>query len=68
MSRTYDDDMERWMALGARLRKLDPGRFERVLALARAYIAIYEDPELSNSVLYAMFAEVRGRGPNGGPS
>ncbi len=59
---SYAEDMKRWMALGEKLRRLDPERFDRVLALARGYVAIYEDPEMEEPVFRAMMDLVRGGG------
>lgn len=39
------DGLDALLAAGRRLRELDPARFERVLAICRGYVAIYERPE-----------------------
>lgn len=44
------DGLDALLAAGRRLRELDPERFERVLALCRAYVAIYDRPEESDEV------------------
>jgi hypothetical protein len=37
--------LEALLSAAARLLELDPGRFMRVLALCRAYLAVYEQPD-----------------------
>lgn len=44
------DGLDALLAAGRRLRELDPERFERVLALCRAYVAIYDRPEEPDEV------------------
>ncbi len=56
------DDLDRWDALGRRLAELDPGRFQRALALAAAYVAIYENPDESIDAQQARLRRAIGRG------
>lgn len=44
------DGLDALLAAGRRLRELDPERFERVLSICRAYVAIYERPDESEEV------------------
>lgn len=44
------DGLDALLAAGRRLRELDPKRFDRVLAICRAYVAIYDRPEESDEV------------------
>ncbi len=44
------DGLDALLEAGRRLRQLDPERFERVLAICRAYVAIYERPQESEEV------------------
>lgn len=44
------DGLDALLADGRRLRELDPERFKRVLAIVRAYVAIYERPDESEEV------------------
>lgn len=59
------DDVERWQALGRRLRALDPERFRRALALAWTYVSIYENPDESEEAFAARLELISPRG-NGG--
>lgn len=45
------DALEAWDAAGRRLSRVDPERFSRVLALARAYVANH-DRELENQATF----------------
>jgi hypothetical protein len=44
------DGLDALLAAGRRLRDLDPERFERVLSICRAYVAVYDRPEESDEV------------------
>jgi hypothetical protein len=44
------DGLDALLAAGRRLRELDPERFDRVLTICRAYVAIYDRPEESEDV------------------
>lgn len=44
------DGLDALLAAGRRLRELDPERFEKVLALARAYVAIFDRPDEEEEV------------------
>lgn len=51
------DGLDALLAAGRRLRELDPARFERVLALCRAYVAIYERPDESEEVFLSRLSQ-----------
>ena len=65
VERVYDDDHARWCELGRRLRELDPARFQRVLAIARGYVSVYDSPDESEE---AFKARLRRIGWFGAPS
>lgn len=44
------DGLDALFEAGRRLRELDPERFQRVLAVCRAYVAIYDRPDESEEV------------------
>lgn len=44
------DGLDALLESGRKLRDLDPDRFKRVLAICRAYVAIYERPDESEEV------------------
>jgi hypothetical protein len=54
------DGLDALLAAGRRLRELDPERFERVLAIARAYVAIYERPEEPEEVFLSRLQQTAG--------
>lgn len=51
------DGLDALTEAGRKLRDLDPQRFERVLALCRAYVSIYERPEESDEVFLSRLAQ-----------
>ncbi len=55
------DGLDALLVAGRRLRELDPERFERLLTIARAYVAIYERPEEPEEVFLSRMAQVMGR-------
>jgi hypothetical protein len=44
------DGLDALLDAGRRLRELDPVRFERLLTLARTYVAIYDRPDEAEEV------------------
>jgi hypothetical protein len=44
------DGLDALIEAGRRLRDLDPVRFERVLAICRGFVAIYDRPDESEDV------------------
>lgn len=51
------DGLDALTEAGRRLRDRDPARFNRVLALCRAYVAIYERPDESEEVFISRMIE-----------
>ena len=45
------DGLEAWLEAGQRLREVEPERFSRILALARAYVAL-NDRELEDESVF----------------
>lgn len=56
------DGLDALLEAGRRLRDVDPERFQRVLALARAYVSIYERPEEPEEVFLSRLQQTA-RGP-----
>lgn len=54
--------LEALVEAGRRLRDLDPGLFNRILAVARAAVAAYERPDESGEVWAARIAQGYGKG------
>ena len=52
------DGLDALLAAGRRLRDLDPERFERVLALCRTYVAIYERPDESEEIFLSRLKQI----------
>lgn len=52
------DGLDALTEAGRRLRELDPSRFERILSLCRAYVAVYERPEESEEVFRSRMAQI----------
>lgn len=59
------DAVEALAEAGRKLLAADPGRFKRVLALARAYVAAYERADEPEDILAARLDEIRGAKPRG---
>lgn len=51
------DGVEALTEAGRRLRDLDPERFQRVLAICRGYVSIYERPEESEEVFLSRLTQ-----------
>ena len=54
------DGLDALLAAGRRLREVDPVRFERLLTLARAYVAIYDRDDEPEEVFLSRVAQVIG--------
>ncbi len=52
------DGLDALLAAGRRLLELDPKRFQRLLALCRTYVAIYERPDESEDVFMSRLAQM----------
>lgn len=52
------EGLDALLAAGRRLLELDPERFQRVLALARTYVSIYERPEESEDVFASRLQQI----------
>lgn len=59
------DALDAWDQAGRKLKRIDPGRFERVLALARAYVAAYEREPESSAVVQSRIVQILGGGTRG---
>ncbi|HVK84736.1 MAG TPA: hypothetical protein VM513_11545 [Kofleriaceae bacterium] len=55
------DDLDAFLEGGRRLKELDPERFARVLALVRAYVAVYEREDEAMEVFASRRAEIAPR-------
>lgn len=53
------DGLDAWSTAGRKLRELDPERFQKVLSLARTYVAIYERPDESGEVFSSRLQQIR---------
>lgn len=54
------DGLDALLAAGRRLRELDPERFDKVLAICRAYVAVYDRPLESDEVFMSRVAQAIG--------
>lgn len=52
------DGLDALLVAARRLRELDPERFERVLALCRTYVSIYERPDEPEEVFVSRLAQI----------
>jgi hypothetical protein len=52
------DGLDALLISARRLRDLDIARFQRVLALCRAYVAVYDRPEESDEVFASRIAQL----------
>ena len=52
------DGLDALLASARRLRELDLGRFQRVLALCRAYVAVYERPDEADEVFASRVLQI----------
>lgn len=57
------EGLDALLAAGRRLLDLDADRFQRVLSLARAYVAAYERPEEPDEVFASRVSQVTSRLP-----
>jgi hypothetical protein len=57
------DGLDALLASARRLRDLDPDRFERVLAICRTYVSIYERPEETDEVFMSRLLQIHSRNP-----
>jgi hypothetical protein len=55
------DGLDALIAAGRRLRELDPERFQRVLALCRLYVSVFDRPEEDESVFLSRVAQAMPR-------
>jgi hypothetical protein len=51
----------RLLTAAQRLRELDPGRLNRVLALAKAYVSLYDSPDQTPAEIQARVDAIQGR-------
>lgn len=58
------DNERRWLRAGERLRELDPARFDRLLAIAESYVAVYERPLEDEDTFNARQRRIAGTEPN----
>lgn len=54
------DGLDALLEAGRKLQELDPKRFERVLAICRGYVAIYERPSESEEVFLSRLQQALG--------
>lgn len=54
------EGLDAWDEAGRKLQRLDPARFDRVLALARAYVASYEREPEDPAVVQSRIAQILG--------
>jgi hypothetical protein len=54
------DGLDALLAAGRRLRDLDPARFEKVLSICRAYVAIYDRPDEAEDVFMSRLMQSYG--------
>lgn len=52
------DGLEAWCEAGQRLREVDPENFGKLLALARAYVSIYDRELESAEVFQSRIAQI----------
>lgn len=52
------DGLDALLAAARRLRELDVDRFQRVLALCRAYVAVYDRPGEADEVFASRVAQI----------
>ena len=52
------DGLDALLAAGRRLLELDPDRFQKLLALCRTYVAIYERPNEEEEVFLSRVAQL----------
>lgn len=52
------DGLDAWTSAGKKLREVDLERFERVLTLARTYVAIYERPDETEEVFLSRLRQL----------
>jgi hypothetical protein len=57
------DGLDALLVAARRLRELDPERFERVLALCRTYVAIYERPDEDEEVFLSRLEQISPKMP-----
>lgn len=55
------DGLDALLAAGRRLRELDPERFSKLLAIARAYVAVFDRPDELEEVFLSRMVQVTGR-------
>ena len=55
------EDLEAFTEAGRRLRELDPEKFRRLLALARAFVALHDRELESNEAFVSRCAEIAPR-------
>jgi len=57
------DGLDALLASARRLRELDVERFQRVLALCRAYVAVYERPDEADEIFASRVSQISSRSP-----
>lgn len=57
------DGQEAWVEAGRRLREVEPQGFARLLALARAFVAIHDRSMEDDAVFASRLTQIRGDKP-----
>jgi hypothetical protein len=57
------EGLDALLVAGRRLKELDVERFNRVLALCRAYVSVYERPEESDELFASRYAQISSKSP-----
>lgn len=57
------DGLDALLVAARRLMDLDVDRFQRVLALCRAYVAVYDRPEEADEIFASRMAQISSRIP-----
>jgi len=52
------DGLDALLVAARRLRELDVERFQRVLALCRAYVSVYERPDEDDAIFASRLAQI----------
>lgn len=57
------DGLDALLAAGRKLLELDPDSFSKVLAAARAFVAIFERPDEADEIFASRVRQILPRGP-----
>lgn len=57
------DGLDALLVAARKLKVLDMDRFNKVLALCRAYVSVYERPEESDELFASRYAQISSRRP-----